>query len=258
MRPPHPWIGKREPEFRQGALAVNIHLFRWPLWAAFVAAAAVLLGRLAAWHFGWGDLPAGVGHAAPLFGDAGAGLLAFWAIGHCDGMDGPVVSMARKALDTGNVNLVLPWVSGPDEPEIRRAFEHAVSVRNLGGEAGALADRYFFETLVRVHRAGEGAPYAGIKPAGRDLGPAVPAADNALDSGSVDAVVQLLTEAIREGMHKNFHAAMERKQFHPDDVDAGRAYVAAYVTYVHYVEHLWHAARGGSAENRDPGQKHHL
>ena len=76
---------------------------------------------------------------------------------HCDTLDGPVVSAARSALDTGNVNLVLVWIQKSDEPEIRSAFERSRNVRRAGGEAKNLADTYFFETLVRVHRAGEGA-----------------------------------------------------------------------------------------------------
>ena len=106
------------------------------------------------------------------------------ASAHCDGLDGPVVQAAQKALETGNVNLVLIWVQKPDEAEIKRAFDHAQAVRKLSAEARELADRYFFETLVRIHRAGEGAPFTGLKPAGRDLGPAIPAADNALRDGT--------------------------------------------------------------------------
>ena len=167
------------------------------------------------------------------------GLLLAWAIGHCDTLDGPVVTLARKALETGNVNHVLPWVRAEDEPEIRRAFDHATSVRKLGPHARELADRHFFETLVRVHRASEGASFTGLKPAGTDLGPAVPAADKALRDGSVEAVVRLLTDAVRAGVHQHFREASSRRNFATDDVEAGRRYVEAYVTYVHYVERLW-------------------
>ena len=170
-----------------------------------------------------------------------SGLLVF-AIGHCDGMDGPVVTLARKALEAGKVNLVLPWVRKEDEAEIRHAFEHALAVRQLGPKARTLADHHFFETLVRVHRAGEGAAYTGLKPAGRDLGPAIPAADRALADGSVESVITLLNEAVRQGVRKHFQAVMARKSFDPDDVAAGRAYVEAYVPYIHYVERLWQAA----------------
>jgi len=170
------------------------------------------------------------------------GVLLAWAIGHCDTLDGPVITLARKALETGNVNHVLPWVRPEDEPEIRHAFDHALSVRKLGPYARELADTHFFETLVRVHRASEGAPYTGLKPAGADLGPAVPAADKALEDGSVETVVKLLTDAVRAGVHRHFHAAMSRRHFAVDDVAAGREYVEAYVPYVHYVEQLWDTA----------------
>jgi hypothetical protein len=170
---------------------------------------------------------------------------------HCDGLDGPVVTLAREALDTGNVNLVLPWVPKDGEPEIRHAFEHTLSVRRLGPEAKSLADPFFFETLVRVHRASEGAPYTGLKPADRDLGPAIPAADQALNSGSTEALEKLLTDAIRKGLREHFHAAVSQKNYAPNDVAAGRRYVEAYVPYVHYVEGLWESA-GSSAKGHYP------
>lgn len=114
------------------------------------------------------------------------------ASAHCDGMDGPVVKAAQQALAKGDVDFVLIWVRKEDEAEIRRAFERASSVRKPGPEAQELADRYFFETLVRIHRAGEGAPFTGLKPAGRDLGPAIRAADRALQSGDVAPLVDVL------------------------------------------------------------------
>jgi len=41
----------------------------------------------------------------------------------------------------------------PKERRAPSAFDHALAVRKLGPEAQRLADRFFFETLVRVHRA---------------------------------------------------------------------------------------------------------
>lgn len=171
------------------------------------------------------------------------GLMLIWGIGHCDSMDGPVITLARKALETGNVNLVLPWVRAEDESEIRKAFDHATSVRQLGAEARELADTHFFETLVRIHRAGEGAPFTGLKPAGRDLGPAVPAGDKALEDGSIDRIVTLLTDAVRDSLRQRFHSAYHRKNFDANDVRAGREFVEAYVPYIHYVERIYDATR---------------
>ena len=149
-----------------------------------------------------------------------------------------------KALEDKNVNMVLPWVRPEDESEIRHAFDHAQAVRDLGPEARSLADRHFLETLVRIHRAGEGAPFTGLKPAGLDLGPAVPAADRALKVGSADAVVKLIVDVVSAGVRARFQTAAERQRFDPNDVAAGRRYVEAYVPYVHYVERLWAVATG--------------
>ncbi|MFN8624802.1 MAG: DUF6448 family protein [Candidatus Binatia bacterium] len=162
---------------------------------------------------------------------------------HCDRLDGPVVTAARAALDSGNVNLVLIWVQKGDETDIKKAFEQTLAVRKLNPEAKELADRYFFETLVRVHRAGEGAPYTGLKPAGRDLGPAISAADTALKHATDERLVTLLTDAVQHGVRERFAAANAKKTFDKNDVEAGRTYVRAYVSYLHYVEHIYEATK---------------
>ncbi len=72
---------------------------------------------------------------------------------------------------------------------------------------------YFFETLVRIHRAGEGVPYTGLKPAGRDLGPAIPMADKALETGAVEPLVKLLTDKVQDSLHEYFTHAIAKKKF---------------------------------------------
>ena len=162
--------------------------------------------------------------------------------GHCDTMNGPVVIAAQKALETGNVNLVLIWVQKNDEAVIKDAFTKTLAVRTLGPEARNLADMYFFETLVRVHRAGEGVAYTGLKPADIHVDPGIEAADKALEQGSAEELLQHLTGAVQHGIQEQFTKAMADKNFRPDDVEAGRHYVKAYVEFIHYAERLFQAA----------------
>jgi hypothetical protein len=192
----------------------------------------------------------------------GLGFLALTpapALAHCDGLDGPVVRAAQRALETRNPALVMIWVQEKDEPEIRKAFEQTLAVRALSPQARDLADRFFFETLVRVHRAGEGEPFTGLKPAGRDLGQAIPAADEAVRVGSVEPVQHLLTVAIEERLRHQFGEVMATKTFEPDDVAAGRAYVKAYVELIHFVERLYTSTMKtphGHVEEGEPPAKH--
>ena len=177
------------------------------------------------------------------------------AAAHCDGMDGPVVAAARRALETGDANPVLIWVQQKDEAEVKLAFQTTLKVRSLSPEARELADRYFFETVVRLHRTAEGAPYTGLKPAGRDLGPAIPAADEALAEGSSEPLQQLLTKALQSGLREHFERTLARKKFRADDLARGRQYVEAYVEYVHYVERIYEAsARPAQGHFREPGE----
>ncbi len=181
---------------------------------------------------------------------AGAVALSWGATAqaHCDTLDGPVVTDARKALDTGNANMVLGWVQKKDEAEIRDAFQKSVSVRKTGATGKELADRYFFETLVRVHRAGEGAAYTGLKPAG-EIEPAIAAADKSIETGKLEPVAKLVKEQVEHGLHKQFEAVASKKKFNLNDVEAARSYVGAYVEYVHYVEGVYNAAGRAKSEH---------
>jgi hypothetical protein len=174
---------------------------------------------------------------------------------HCDTLDGPVVGQARTALESGNVNLVLGWVQPAGEAEVRHAFEQAVAVRRAGGAARDLADRFFFETLVRVHRAGEGAPYTGLKPAGR-IEPEIAAADAALRTGQLAPVAKTIAQQTEHGLHQRFEAARASLPRDPADVPAARKHVGAYVQYVHYVEGLSRAAEGGAVHEGDEAPAH--
>jgi hypothetical protein len=162
---------------------------------------------------------------------------------HCDGLDGPVVKAAKKALETEDVNLVLIWVKKEFEDEIKSSFQKTLIVRKLGPEAKEMADMYFYETLVRLHRLGEGAPYSGLKPAGRDLGPAIPLADKSIEENSAKELLQLLTDDVHKGLHQYFQDVISKKDYNPDDVNAGREFIEAYVVFVHYVEEIYESAQ---------------
>src|SRR5512134_2491784 len=135
-------------------------------------------------------------------------LMPLSAQAHCDAVGGPVATAAVKALDTRNVNLILPFAPTQAEPELSAAFEQALVVRGEGPEAKALADRYFMETAVRLHRAGEGAPYLGLQPAGTNFGPAIPAAEKALEAGKADDLTTLMVEQIALGIADHYRDAV--------------------------------------------------
>lgn len=174
---------------------------------------------------------------------------------HCDSIDGPVAKAALAALDTGNVNLALPYAPTTAESEIKAAFAQSLKVRVLGPEAKTLADRTFIETTVRLHRAGEGAAYTGLKPAGIDYGPAIPAAERAIETGNLAQVKALLVEDVEHGLHARLAYAQETQKGAKEpkttkDVPAARERVSAELGFVTYIEGLRQAVHGA------PGHEH--
>ena len=177
---------------------------------------------------------------------------------HCDTLDGPVVQAAKQALEKGEITPILKWIKKDQEPEIRAAFQKALAVRGKGPEAKDLADHYFFETLVRIHRAGEGAPYTGLSAAPPEA--IIRAADESLEKGSVDHLVRQVTEAVASGIWKRFSDTAEKKKHAEENVAAGREFVESYVDFTHYVERLHLDAAGGhghgTASEAVPEHKH--
>jgi hypothetical protein len=170
------------------------------------------------------------------------------ASAHCDRMDGPVVADARRALDSGKVAPVLKWITGKQEPEIRAALARALSARKDRRRRPA-ADRAFFATLVRLHRQSEGAPFTGLKPAGGPVHPAVAAADRALAGGDVEELRGRLAAALAKNVDARFYRVQDLAPGAETSPAKGRAYVKAYVRYVHFIKHLHQVLTGGKGHH---------
>ncbi len=173
---------------------------------------------------------------------------------HCDSMDGPVVMAARRALEKEDVNLILPYVKDDASADVKSAFEKAVRARKAGPAAREVADLYFFETVVRLHRAGEGAPYTGLKPAGLDVGPVSPVAEKAIETGSPDALIRLLTDTLRHELQHRFEHMRHLGDYRAGEVVKAREYVEAMLGLEVYSHHLYEAMKASPHEG---GHEHH-
>jgi len=158
---------------------------------------------------------------------------------HCDTKDGPVAKAVNKALETGNVNYILIWLPKSAEKELKNVFEKALKARKLGKDAQDVADLWVLETAVRLHRAGEGASYTGIKPAGLDEGPVVPRAEKAIETGDPKEVIHFINETAAKELQKRFERVYSKKDYAVNDVASGREYVDAFIGFVVYSHHLF-------------------
>jgi hypothetical protein len=181
---------------------------------------------------------------------------------HCDTLDGPVVAAAQRALEKEDVNLILPYVKDNASADVKLAFEKALRARKADPAAREVADLYFFETAVRLHRAGEGAPYTGLKPAGLDVGPVIPVAEKAIESGSPEALIRLLTDTLRQEVQHRFDHMKHLRDYRASDVAKAREYVEAMLGLQVYSHKLYQAMKAkpheGGHEHRQQQPMPHL
>ena len=172
-------------------------------------------------------------------------------------MDGPVVMAARAALQQGRPDPVLAYVPAAAEAEMRDAFQRALAARAAGGAAAAVAEQWLFETAVRLHRAGEGQPFTGLRPAGLGFGPVVPLAEQALAGGDPRPLFRFLTDAMHQELHRRFDRARhlaQAAQEHLGDVAAARERTSAELSFMVWAHGTYlafakdpHASHAGQA-----------
>ena len=168
-----------------------------------------------------------------------------WA--HCDTLEGPVVAAARQALASGDLVPLLRWVPAPAEAEVNAAFARARIVREASPAARELADRWFFETVVRLHRQGEGLPFSGLAPPEAAIDPAIADVDRALADGSVDSLARQLGSDVEQAIRERFANVLLAREHADESVERGRGMVAAYVGLTHFAEQLHRLIADGEA-----------
>ena len=157
------------------------------------------------------------------------------ASAHCDSYDGPTIKDAVKALETNNVNLVLKWITPEQEQVIIPLFNKTYSLKTGDKEVYEIVEKHFFETLVRLHRETEGAPFTGLKPAGTTK-KIVQLSDQAFESKNVDDFLVKLNTHIGKVIKEKYEKVVALGKVKNDSPAKGREYVEAYVDYTHTIE----------------------
>ena len=176
---------------------------------------------------------------------------------HCDSLDGPVVTAARLALEAADVTLVLPFVPEGGEEEVRAVFAAVLPVRSRSPEAREVADRLFFETVVRIHRAGEGAAFTGLKPAGLDVGPVIPLAEAAITTGDAGPVTDFLIAVLRNQLDHRIDEVNALALAKDHSVADARAWVEAMLGFEVYAHKIHEAITSPSHGEAGNDQPHH-
>ena len=157
---------------------------------------------------------------------------------HCDRKNGPVAVAAKEALKTEDFSKVVIWVGEEQEKELKKKFNESLSVYQKGGDSKELAKEYFMSTTVRLHRAAEGMPFTGLKPAS-SAAKDIQVAEKALETGNLDPVMEKFSSKLEDEAQKWFQKALEAKKNKDESIEAGREWADKYVKYIVYLHKLY-------------------
>jgi len=186
----------------------------------------------------------------------GLGIV-FSVFAHCDTVNGPVVSDAKQALEKANADIVLKWVRQQDEEKIRKAFNETLEKRKQHPKDKGNIDMSFYEEVVKLHRAGEGVEYSGIKTGEIKINPITEIADTALAKSDAGELIKMFPESARADIQSDFDEVMKKKKHMNENIAAGREYVASYVKFMHHIESLYGAENTEThGQNKETHHKH--
>lgn len=166
------------------------------------------------------------------------------AFAHCDSYDGPVIQDALKALNQKDVSYVMKWIDKDQEAEITKLFNKTVGLKNSDIEIYSIVEKHFLETLVRLHRETEGAPFTGLKPAGSTT-PIIQMADKSIEDKEIDSLLSNLDKHIQKVIKEKYEEVNALSKVKDNSTTEGRAYVEAYVDYTHTLEAIEGALEHG-------------
>jgi len=158
----------------------------------------------------------------------------------------PVMNAAKMALDTGNINYILIWIPEESENKLKNLFEKTFCERKAGKDVQDIAVNWYFETVKRLHRAGERTLYACLKPAGLDESPVIPNAERAIETGNSEELIGFIPKTQEHDFRHRFHSLIEKKNYDVNDVAAGREYVEEFIDFIIYLYYFGTSSSGES------------
>ena len=155
-----------------------------------------------------------------------------------DPHNGPVMRAAKMALETGNANYVLIWVSEKSENTLKNLLEKTYCERSSRKNLQNRAIDWYFETVNRFHLANKGALYTCLKPGGLDENPIVPKVERAIETGNFEKIIGVIPNTHAADVREHFHHVMDKRNYDLNNIAAGRAYVSAFFDFIGYVHNL--------------------
>ena len=129
-----------------------------------------------------------------------------------DPHDGPVMRAAKMALETGNANYVLIWVSEKSENTLKNLLEKTCCERSSQKNMQNRALDWYFETVNRLHLANRRRLYT-CKPGGLDESPIVLKVERAIETGNFEEIRSVIPDTHAGEVKQRFQQVLNKRNY---------------------------------------------
>ena len=148
----------------------------------------------------------------------------------------PMMSAAKRALETGNAHHILVWIPEESENTLKNLLERAHCERTTGKDAHSNTVDWYFETINRLHSMYYGPHNLSISTKLPEEKAIILLVERACESGNFEEITTVITDTSAGEMRQCFNEVIKKRNY--DAITAGRVCVSAFTDFIAFVNKL--------------------
>jgi hypothetical protein len=152
--------------------------------------------------------------------------------------DGPVISAAKRALETGNAHYILIWIPEESENTVKNLLEKAYCERYTQKNAYNHIVDWYFETINHLHSVHYGPYNLTISTKAPEEKTIIFLVERTCESGNFEEITTVIQDTPSGEMRQRFNDVMKKRNYGVENIAAGRVYVSAFTDFIAFVNNL--------------------
>lgn len=149
--------------------------------------------------------------------------------------NGPVMSAAKKALETGKAHHILIWIPEASENTLKNLLEKACCERRIQTDGYDHIIDWYFATVRRFHSVGYGPRNLNISLKTLEEKTIISLVERACESGNFEEIAMVIPDIPAGELRQQFNDVMKKRNYDVENIAAGRVYVSEFTDFIAFV-----------------------
>jgi len=159
-------------------------------------------------------------------------------VSHMSFDNDPVMSAAKKALETGKAHYILIWIPEESENTLKNLLEKVCCTLNTQKDGNDHIVDWYFETIKRLHSGYYGSRNLNIPTKTPEEKTIIFLVERACESGNFEVITTIIPDTPAGEMRQRFNDVMKKRNYTVENITDGRVYVSAFTDFIAFVNSL--------------------